>query len=261
MESYFELYQPAAWFRPGTGTRYRQFSRHIRAAIDDGRLQADDQLPPERDLAQIAQVSRATVRKAVAELVKVGLVAQRRGAGTFVSGAGLRTTQSLSSLVSFSDNIRRRGKSPKSAVLKSGLFAPNTDEVIALGLSLNQRVARVHRLRSADQVPMAIEKSSLPSNILPNPELVGDSLYAVLRQVGQAPIRAIQRVSAVNVIGEEATLLGLAENTAILRIDRTAFLSSGRAIEFTRGLYRPENYDFMVELRPDDSAFEYAYEV
>ncbi len=261
METRRALYEPTSWFRPGMDTPYGQLSRHIRAAIDDGRLQVDDQLPPERELAHMAKVSRATVRKAVAELVEAGLIAQKRGAGTFVSCMNPRTKQSLFNSVSFSDNIRQRGKSPKSAVLESGLFAPDADEVIALGLSPSQRVARVHRLRSADQIPMAIERSSLPSNVLSSPELVDDSLYEVLRGAGQAPVRAIQRVSAVNVGEEEANLFGLAENTAGLRIDRTAFLSSGRAIEFTRGLYRPEDYDFMVELRPDDHAFEYAYEV
>lgn len=239
--------------------RYLQLSRHIGKAIADGRLQLGDQLPPERDLAELAQVSRVTIRKAVAELVNAGLVVQKRGAGTFVntgaaSAMTMRTEQSLSSLVSFSDNIKGRGKSPVSAVLQCGLFQPDPNEMMTLGLSLNQRVARVNRLRSADDTPMAIEKSSLPSDILPNPEKVEESLYAVLRESGMAPIRAIQRVSAINVFGEEAELLGLADDTAVLKIDRTAFLSGGRPIEFTRGLYRSDNYDFMVELRHDEGS-------
>lgn len=252
METNLDLFSPEAWHRPGGGTRYLQLSRHISEAIADGRLKAGDQLPPERDLANRADVSRVTIRKAVGELVQAGLIEQRRGAGSFVKGPAFRTEQSLSSLVSFSDNLSGRGKQPMSDVLERGLFAPTSDEMMALGLAPNQLVARVNRLRSADGVPMAIERSSLPADVLPDPSKVEVSLYAVLRQSNRAPVRAIQRVSAINVFDAEAKLLGLADNTAILKITRTAFSRGGRPIEFTRGLYRPDNYDFVVELRPDE---------
>ena len=252
MESTLELFRQETWHRPGGGNRYLQLSRHIAEAIAEGRLKPGDQLPPERDLASIANVSRVTIRKAVSELVQVGLITQRRGAGSFINGPTLPTEQSLSSLVSFSDNLKRRGKVPVSDVLERGLFVPTSDEMMALGLAPNQRVARVNRLRSSDDIPMAIERSSLPADVLPDPSKVDVSLYAILRQNDLAPVRAIQRVSAINVFGEEAKLLGLADNTAILKITRTAFLQGGRPIEFTRGLYRPDNYDFMVELRPDE---------
>lgn len=249
--SYADLFRPDAWYRPGEGARYVQLSRHIGRTITDGRLEKGRQLPPERDLADMADVSRVTVRKAVAELVDAGLVEQRRGAGSFVMGAAAKTEQSLSSLVSFTENMQARGRVSTSRVLARGLFPPAPDEMMALGLSPSQQVARIDRLRSADGTPMAIERSSLPSDVLPDPDTVETSLYAVLRRTGLAPSRAIQRVTAINITGENAHLLGVPENTAILQIDRTAFLSSGRPIEFTRGYYRPDIYDFVAELRPD----------
>ena len=254
MSTMQDLFRPDAWYSPDRGARYRQLSRHIGTAIGDGRLSRGHQLPAERDLAELADVSRVTVRKAVAELVEAGLVEQRRGAGSFVTGTAPRTEQSLSTLVSFTENLRARNRASTSLVLNRGLFPPSPDEMMALGLSPSQQVARIDRLRSADETPMAIEQSSLPADILPDPGAVGTSLYAVLRQRGQAPSRAIQRVTAVNVTGENARLLCVPENTAILKIDRTAFLASGRPIEFTRGLYRPDIYDFVAELRPDGSA-------
>ena len=252
MESNRQLFLAEAWHRPGEGSRYLQLARHVASAIADGRLEEGYQLPPERDLAELAEVSRVTVRKAVAELVEQGLVEQRRGAGSFVQRASPKTEQSLSSLVSFSENMQARGRTATSTVLSRGLFAPSPDEMMVLGLSPSQQVARVERLRSADKTPMAIERSSLPADVLPDPDAVESSLNAVLRQSGQAPSRAIQRVSAINVTGEEAKLLGVPEKTAILRIERTAFLNTGRPIEFTRGLYRPDIYDFVAELRPDN---------
>lgn len=252
MESNRDLFLSENWNRAGEGSRYLQLSRHIASAIGNGLLKEGFQLPPERDMAELGQVSRVTVRKAVSELVDAGLVEQRRGSGTFVLAEAPRTEQSLSSLVSFTENMQARGRTSTSKILSRGLYSPTPDEMMALGLAPSQKVARIERLRFADGTPMALELSSLPSDVLPNPDEVSTSLYAVLRRSGQAPSRAIQRVSAINVPADRASIMGVAENTALLEISRTAFLDSGRPIEFTLGLYRPDIYDFVAEIRPDD---------
>ena len=244
-----DLFAPQHWFRAGRGPRYVQLHRHIAAAITAGTLEPDSQLPPERDLADLAQVSRVTVRRAVAQLVADDLLDQRRGSGTFVRAARPKMEHSLSALLSFTAYMRQRGQTSTSRIIRRGLFLPNPDEQIALGLAGTDRVSRVDRLRSADDVPMALEWSSLPLDILPDPEAVQTSLYDVLRSAGCAPTRAVQRITAINLTGSDAHLLNLPEGAAVLRIDRTAYLPSGRPIEFTRGVYRSDIYDFIAELR------------
>jgi GntR family transcriptional regulator len=243
------VFSPERWYRPGHGPRYSQLQRHIAAAVSAGILETGAQLPPERELAELAEVSRVTVRKAVAQLVQEGVLEQRRGAGTFVRPPPPKLEHSLSALMSFTEYMRQRGKTSSSQILRRGLFLPTPDEQIALGLPGSERVARVERLRSADGLPMAIEWSSLPQDILPEPERVETSLYDVLRALGNAPVRAVQRITAVNLAPADATLLHLPEGAAMLRIDRTAYLPSGRPVEFTRGLYRSDIYDFVAELR------------
>jgi GntR family transcriptional regulator len=248
------IFAPALWYQDGRGPRYAQLYRHIVSAIQTGLLPADTQLPPERDLADLAEVSRVTVRKAVAQLVEDGLVDQRRGAGSFVRARGPKLEQSLSSLISFTENMLARGRVSTSEVLLRGLFAPNPDESMALGLGMTDRVSRLERLRSADGMPMAVERSSLPEDILPDPEQVETSLYQYLRSHGRAPTRAIQRVSAINLRPRDAGLLNMPEGAAVLLIDRTAYLPSGRPIEFTTGIYRSDIYDFIAELRLGEPA-------
>lgn len=247
------LFSPEQWFRDGRGPRYAQLYRHLAGAIQTGVLAPDSQLPPERDLAELAQVSRVTIRNAVAQLVEEGLVEQRRGAGSFVRSRAPKLEQSLSSLISFTENMLARGRSSTSVVLSRGLFPPTPDESMALGLGMVDRVGRLERLRSADGVPMAVERSSLPDDILPDPALVGTSLYQYLRAEGRAPTRAIQRVGAINLRPREAQLLNMPEGAAALQIDRTAYLPSGRPIEFTSGVYRSDIYDFIAELRLGDA--------
>ena len=71
----------------------------------------------------------------------------------------------------------------------------------------------------------------------------------MLRKNGCAPTRAIQRVTAINLERSEAELLKLPEGSAVLKIERTGYLATGRPIEFTSGLYRSDTYDFVSELR------------
>lgn len=247
------LFHPDTWFREGHGPRYEQLYRHLVAAIADGTLRPETQLPPERDLADLAQVSRVTVRKAVAQLVEDGQLDQRRGAGTFVRVPKARQDNSRSTLVSFTDYMRQRGKVPSSRILSAGLHAPTPGEQQALGLMASGRVARIERLRSADGVPMALEYSSWPTDILPDPEAVKGSLYDHIRALGHVPTHAVQRVSAANLKVSEAQLLNMEAGQAVLRIDRTGYLGTGRPVEFTRGLYRSDIYDFIAELRLDAS--------
>ncbi len=239
------------WYREGRGPRYKQLCRHIGSLVNAGTLVADDQLPSERDIAEMADVSRVTVRKAIAELVLEGLIEQRQGAGSFVRGEVERFEQSLSSLVSFTENLEARGITSTSEVLLTGVFRPTPNEAMVFGLSSYHQVARVHRLRRGDGVPMALEHSSLPEDILPRPDKIQTSLYELLRARGQAPTRAIQRVTAVNASAPVASHLDLPEGAAVLQIERTAYLSSGRPIEFTSGYYRSDVYDFVSELRLD----------
>lgn len=242
---------PEHWYRDGRGPRYKQLYRYIAGLVSSGELTADDQLPSEREIADIAHVSRVTVRKAIGELVSDGLIEQRQGAGSFVRSSAHRLEQSLSSLVSFTENLQARGIASSSRVLLKGLFRPTTTEATVLGLSAHHQVARIHRLRSGDGVPIALEYSSLPEDVLPRPDKIDLSLYVLLRARGTPPVRAIQRVTAVNATAPVADHLDLPEGAAILQIERTTYLASGRPIEFTSGLYRSDIYDFVSELRLD----------
>ena len=254
MPNFSHFFAPENWYHASQGPRYLQLYRHVNAAVRDGRLLPDTQLPPEREIADIARVSRVTVRKAFALLVEEGAVRQRRGSGTFVGipTDDQRLEHSLSTLTSFSEYMTMRGMVPRSQVLSAGLFAPAPQEQIALGLRPGVRVARIRRLRTADDMPMAIETSSLPEDILPEPGAVSTSLYDVLGRSGHVPVRAMQRIAATSVDKRDAPLIDLPVGAPVLRIDRTGYLASGRPVELTIGLYRSDIYEFIAELRRSD---------
>ena len=243
------LFSPEAFTDEGAGPLYLQLTRRIAAAIDAGALEPGRSLPPEREMAAMTGLSRVTVRKAVQALVQAGRLVQRRGSGTFVAPRVERVEQALSLLTSFSEDMARRGRTGRSVWLARALDAPSPEETMALGLSAHDRVARLERVRLADEIPLAIERATLPAAILPDPGAVETSLYAVLAGRGFRPVRAVQRISAANLGARDAALLEVPVGAAGLRIERVAYLPSGRVVEFTRSLYRGDAYDFAAELR------------
>ncbi len=234
---------------PPGGPLYLQLKRWIEDAVARGVVKPGDALPSERDLALKVDVSRVTVRKAVQDLVRDGVLIQRHGSGTFVAPQTHRVEQSLSQLTSFAEDMARRGMAVHSVWLDRGLYHPSPEETIVLGLSPGDQVARVARLRISGDAPLAIERAALSASVLPDPGSVGTSLYAHLEARGRRPVRAIQRIRAVSAGDDDARLLAVPSGAAVLNIERTSYLASGRVIEFTRSIYRGDTYDFVAELR------------
>ena len=233
----------------GAGPLYMRLRRSIEDAVNSGLINPGDALPSERDIAATAEISRVTVRKAVQHLVADGILIQRRGSGTFVAPTVQRVEQTLSNLTSFTEDMARRGMTVASEWLDRGLYDPSNEEAVVLGLGAGEKVARVARLRVVDGHPLAIERASLAASVLPDPDAVANSLYAKLDETGNRPVRAIQRIAAVNLGKNDAELLDVAPGAASLRIERTSYLASGRIVEFTRSIYRGDAYDFVAELR------------
>lgn len=244
-----EFLKPDHWLSPSAGPRYLQLRRRIEEGIERGILAPEAPLPPERELAALTDLSRVTVRKATQALVEDGIITQRQGSGSFVAPKELRVEQSLSRLTSFTEDMARRGMKSESKWLERGIFMPSPEEVMALALGLADQVSRIARLRLASGRPMAIERASLPVDILPNPLEVTTSLYEVLERTGRRPVRALQKISAVNLEAGDAEMLDLDAGAAGLRIERTSYLRDGQVVEFTRSLYRGDAYDFVAELR------------
>lgn len=243
------LFAPAGFQDDGAGPLYLQLSRRIADEIACGALAPGQGLPPEREMASLTGLSRVTVRKAVQALVLSGQLIQRRGSGTFVAPRVERVEQALSMLTSFSEDMARRGKAVRSVWLSRSVHAPAPEEMMVLGLTAQDRVARLERVRMADEVPMAIERASLATSVLPDPTVVQSSLYEVLARRGLRPSRAVQRISAANLGARDAGLLEVPAGAAALRIERVSYLPTGRVIEFTRSIYRGDAYDFAAELQ------------
>jgi GntR family transcriptional regulator len=224
---------------------YQQLQRALRQAIENRILSPDDALPPERDLASEFSVSRITVRKAIDGLVSEGMLVRRQGSGTFVCA---RVEKNFSKLTSFSEDMRARGRNPRSVWLRRSAGTVTPEESLTLRSSPGTPVYRFHRIRFADDAPMAIEYATVLASCLPALDAVESSLYEALEGAGNRPVRALQRLRAVLFTSEQAELLQAKERDAGLLVERLGFLKDGSAVEFTQSYYRGDIYDFVAEL-------------
>ncbi|MGO4437797.1 GntR family transcriptional regulator [Rhizobium sp. RAF56] len=247
-EDLMRIFTPERLTAGGSGPLYVKLRRTLEDAVRAGTLKHGDALPPERDIAEFAAVSRVTVRKAIDDLVTEGVLVRRHGSGTFVARPVSKVEQRLSQLTSFTEDMARRGIKARSEWLHKGVHTPSPDEMMILGLATDVKVSRLSRLRIADDQPLAIEHASVSGEFLPDPSVVTTSLYEELERRQVRPVRAVQRISATNMKESDAGLLGVPVGAAGLSIERISYLGSGRAVEFTRSLYRGDAYDFVAEL-------------
>ena len=236
-------------FKPDTNSGmplYIQLANKLSDGINNGLWQPDEALPSERALSDRLSISRDTARKAIDVLCERGILTRKPGSGTYVPP---KLVQPLSRLTTFSEELRQRGFTPGSRWLSRETGIATADEILTLGVSPNAVIARMKRLRTADNIVMIIESTSIPARYLPDPHAVHDALYDCLKARGVQPVRAIQHIRAVNASDEQAKLAGLEPNAAMLHIMRIGYLENGAPVELTHSYCRSDYYDFVAELR------------
>lgn len=206
-------------------------------------------LPTEREIAARYTVSRNTVRQALNDLESVGYVYRIQGAGTFVAN---RVVSKSMALTSFSDDMRERGLHPSSRMLATDVTRAGTTLAESLGLSPDDDLVRVSRLRLADDAPMCLESVHLPAARVPGllEHDLSESLYALISErYGLEIHRAEQIVRAVDLDETQAVLLGVPVGSSGLRVDRVGLDQRDRPVEATTTTYRADRYEVRFTVR------------
>lgn len=210
-----------------------------------------DALPGERQLAEACGVSRMTLRRALDDLARRGLVERRHGAGTFV--ARPKVAQPLTA-TSFTEDMLRRGLTPTSRTLESTTVAADAALATRLEVSIGTPVLRARRVRLADAEPMAIEVLHVPDAVAPGlvaATLDNESFYAVLAdRYGHRVASGVQTVEPVVTSRDDSTVLGVAVGSPALLMQRVSRDESGAVLEYVRAVYRGDRYRIEVQLTP-----------
>jgi DNA-binding GntR family transcriptional regulator len=226
---------------------YFQVAQQLEQAISTGQLAPGDRLENEVDLAERFGLSRPTVRQAIQELVRKGLLVRKRGVGTQVVHGQVTRPVELSSLY---DDLERTGRRPRTDVLSRAVVPAEGVTAGVLGLALGTPVLRLERLRWAGDEPLALMTNWLPVDLADysSAQLEQHGLYELLRRGGTHIRIATQRIGARAATQPEARLLGERKGAPLLTMERTAYDDSGRAVELGSHCYRAGNYSFEVTL-------------
>ncbi|AJT42678.1 GntR family transcriptional regulator [Psychromicrobium lacuslunae] len=226
---------------------YYQVVQGIEAAIHSGVLEPGSKLDNEIELAAQLKLSRPTMRKAMDDLVRSGLLVRKRGVGTQVVSRQVRRPLELSSLF---DDLVRDGSKPHTEVLNFAHIEAPQAVAEQLGLASGAMVYHFGRLRTAGRKPLALMENWVRDDLteLTQSELEKHGLYQLLRSAGVNFSLAHQRIGATIANGYQAEQLETEPGSALVTMERTAVDDLGRSIETGRHVYRADSYSFELTL-------------
>lgn len=136
---------------------YLQLKNTIKGLIDSGKIKPGDKIDSEYELCKKYNVSRITVRNALAELENEGYLIKKQGKGSFASQPKL--FRPLQDSIGFSESCRQAGMESGAFVLKREILPMNEGMRNALKLKENDRLLYIQRLRLANGEPLMIENN------------------------------------------------------------------------------------------------------
>ena len=213
---------------------WRQIALSIEAEIVSGSSMPGSRLPTEAQLSARFGVNRHTVRRAMEELARNGLVRVEQGRGSFVAEDVLDFA--VAARTRFSEIVRRHNKEPSGRILDLGEIAAEPAVAAALGIQAGARVVRMERLGMADGRPVALGAHHFPAARIPGLlAALGawPTISAALAQCGVSDYRRlITRVTARQPQPREAALLELPRNRPVLVTESVNVDRLGAVVEF-----------------------------
>ena len=215
----------------------------------ENKLEENDQILSEREICEIYNVSRTTVRQAMDELEKEGYIYKVHGKGTFVSSK--RMNQDLISFYSFTEEMKKVGKVPTSEV--TGFEVVQAGDKISniFKIDSEELLYRVSRIRKADEVHMMYETTYLPFSRfegITKEQLEENPMYDVLIKDFNVRITSAEEYFMPILTNKlESIYLDIKEGSPSLKIERLTY-ENENVIEYTVSVARGDKFKYRVKL-------------
>lgn len=223
---------------------YRQLMSRLRADIASGVYPVHSRIPSEQELGEIYQVSRVTVRKALAELTREGMLKRQQGKGTFVTIP--RLYGDLKAVTSYHDACQLMGCTPGTRVIHAQLVPASDDDRARLACQ-DEQIIEITRLRLADDMPVMLETNRFPLRYawLLEEKLSG-SLYDLLEAHGVDVHHGIHEISLTYATPNQARLLGMDADDALMQLNQVIFDQFDRPIHTSYQVIRGDRFAFRI---------------
>ena len=194
--------------KESTSPLFEQVKDDIYEKIKNGIYMAGHKIPTELELIDQYQVSRITVRRAIEELCKEGMLVKLQGKGTFVQEK--RIFRKIEHTVSFSESCQTNGMVPSASVTERRIMLAGDPEVPEHSAFQDNSVIYIQRVRSADGSPVMLENNYYDKYSFLLTESLDGSLYDLLQSKGVV-IGCSQHsyIDAIKASGKHAALLDI----------------------------------------------------
>lgn len=229
---------------------YLQLYGIIKGRIERGEWPVESQIPTEEELCRLFDVSKATVRIAVAELVREGYLRRQQGKGTFVCKRVI--PEGLSMLTSFKENMLEAGVVFETRVLAQTVMMLTDDLDLKLDVPEDKHIIYLKRVRLVGGEPVLLQETYLAHAICPAllaEDLEGEQsvLELLERRCGVRVTRVRDYIEVVTLAAAEAGVLGLPAGSPALLLEQY-FYAGEAQVMYTRSVKRPERFRFFIEL-------------
>ena len=235
--------------------RYYQVYSMIQQRLREGEWAPEKPMPTEQEFAALFGVSRVTVRKALNMLQEDKLILRQQGRGTFASRAPRRhDPANFSGLL---ENIADFELHTKVRVLFFDKVALPEQIAPLLECAPNARALKVVRVRSDAHSPFSHTTCYIPepeADLVTEESLGNRTMIAALSAAGVAAVTAEQRLSATAAGVEVAKLLRLEVGAPLISMSRVVRNEADRPVELLQALYRPDKYEYRVNLSREKGA-------
>jgi GntR family transcriptional regulator len=228
---------------------YLQIREIIRHRILEGSYPAHGLLPSESQMTAAFGVSRITIRQALNDLQKEGMIFKVAGKGTFVSKP--KAFQNLSNLRGFGEEMNSLGYETFAQVLSKREVRADEHVARQLGQEPGSMVYQIQRLRYLNREPISVDVSYFPLALgerLSNEDLQARDVFAILeRDYGLNLTHADVQIDAITVDEWLAAHLRVSEGAPLLRIERLTY-SNDRPIDFEYLYYRGDAFHYRLRI-------------
>jgi GntR family transcriptional regulator len=205
---------------------HRQLFLVLHDEIARGAIAPGDALPTEQSLCDQFGVSRITVRRALADLAEQGYIERRQGVGSFVRQRG--RPDEAPPVGSYMDSLRQAQFQTSIDVVEHEVRTPPSPIGDALGVTGELlHILRVRQERRTHE-PLMVTEAWLPTDLadtLTTSALRRKPLYELLSAAGVVIDRMQHEITAEIAGPRNARLLNAAIGSALLRVNRLAFVA------------------------------------
>lgn len=230
--------------------KYKVIANAVRKKIIEGEYVSEQKLPSEKEMGDVFDASKLTIKKALDILVAEGLIIKRRGAGTFVKSLSVDEMERLiidnqmTGTTAFNPD-----KTVTSKVLDFSIIPASALVAEKLNISEGEYVYEIHRVRLVDERPSVIEKTYMPVEVIPGLKRlhVEHSIYDYIEEGLKLKIQSGHRTIKVRKATDfEVDELGLKHGDPVGIAEQIGYLDTGVRFEYSISAHR---YDqFSVEM-------------